>query len=157
MPLRVEVNQTALAALLRSPAGPTFQRIEAVAAACEAVAKRNVNTDEGRLRASIQHLTRVEGSTVVGTVGTEVEYAIYVHEGTGIYGPRGTVIRPVTARVLAFPTPRFKGPLRPGARHPARERRGLVFARWVRGTPKHPFLVDAAVEVSPWPVRMHPR
>lgn len=41
--------------------------------------------DQGQLRASITH--EVDGDT--GVVGTNVEYAPYVHQGTGIYASDG--------------------------------------------------------------------
>jgi phage gpG-like protein len=84
--------------------------------------------DTGRLRSSIG--TTVEATAVgpVAVVGTDVEYAIFVHEGVGIYGPRGAVITPTRGRFLVF-TPR-------GAPGP-------VFARSVRGSPGVPFLRDA--------------
>lgn len=41
--------------------------------------------DQGQLRASITH--EVDGDT--GAVGTNVEYAPYVHQGTGIYASDG--------------------------------------------------------------------
>lgn len=61
------------------------------------------------------------GFTVRAYVGAD--YARYVNDGTGIYGPEGTPIRPVTARVLAFDWPAAGG---------------LVFAHSVRGSePTH--------------------
>lgn len=44
----------------------------------------------------------VEGLTLVVYVGTNLHYAPYVERGTGIYGPKGTVITPVSAQVLAW-------------------------------------------------------
>lgn len=48
-------------------------------------AKERCPVDDGTLRASITH--QIEGYT--GVVGTNVEYAPYVHEGTGIYAKNG--------------------------------------------------------------------
>jgi hypothetical protein len=42
-----------------------------------------------------------DGATAHVVVGAP--YASYVDEGTGIYGPLGTPIVPVTAKVLVFP------------------------------------------------------
>ena len=61
-------------------------------------------------------------------IGTNVEYAIFVHEGTGIYGPKGVPIRPSRAKALVF-TP--YGAVKP------------VFAKQVKGMPANPFLVNA--------------
>lgn len=52
----------------------------------QADAKRNCVVDTGRLRASIVTEVHTEGNTVVGTVGTNVEYAPYVEFGTGKKG-----------------------------------------------------------------------
>lgn len=53
--------------------------------AVEAEAKRRSPVDDGILRASITH--QVEN--LVGYVGSGVEYAPYVHQGTGIYAVNG--------------------------------------------------------------------
>lgn len=99
-------------------------------------ARRRCPVDDGTLRASIRAETRQRGSQVVGEVWSSLEYAAYVHEGTGIYGPRGRPIRPVRARVLSWDQPGV----------------GRVFAREVRGQRPQPWLADALAEVSPWPV-----
>lgn len=55
----------------------------------ERVAKRKCPTGEAGgndtvpLRQSITHEVRTEGEKVVGIVGSGLEYAVYVHEGTG--------------------------------------------------------------------------
>lgn len=41
--------------------------------------------DDGILRGSITHEKEFDGNFVVGVVKTDVDYAPYVHEGTGIY------------------------------------------------------------------------
>lgn len=72
---------------------------------------------------------------VVGEVYTDAEYARYVHEGTGIYGPEGRPIRPRRARVLSW-------------RNGGRRR----YAASVRGQRPQPFLWEGLVDASPWPV-----
>ena len=57
--------------------------------AVEADAKTNCPVDMGILRASINHDVKFDASSIVGTVGTNVEYAPYVHNGTGIYAKGG--------------------------------------------------------------------
>ena len=59
--------------------------LEIACVAVEAQAKKNCPVDDGVLRASITH--EVEGT--IGYVGTNVEYAPYVHQGTGIYASEG--------------------------------------------------------------------
>ena len=58
--------------------------------ACQLVeneAKKNCPVDDGILRASLTHEVAEDASE--GVVGTNVEYAPYVHEGTGIYAKNG--------------------------------------------------------------------
>lgn len=51
----------------------------------EADAKKNCPVDDGQLRQSITY----EVKNKQGAVGTNVEYAPYVHQGTGIYAVNG--------------------------------------------------------------------
>ena len=51
----------------------------------EAQAKVNCPVDDGQLRQSIG--SEVKGN--IGAIGTNVEYAPYVHQGTGIYAVNG--------------------------------------------------------------------
>lgn len=55
----------------------------------EADAKRDCPVDDGRLRTSITHQVEASEEKANGRVGTNVEYAPYVHEGTGIYAADG--------------------------------------------------------------------
>lgn len=52
-------------------------------------AKRKCPVDDGTLRASITHQTEQEENCVLGYIGSNVEYAPYVHEGTGLYAKDG--------------------------------------------------------------------
>lgn len=101
----------------------------------ETQAKRNLGgiggpkrVDTGRLRASIATQVVHRNGAPAVIVGTNVNYAILVHEGTGIYGPRHAPIRPRRAKRL-----RFK---------PKGSRR-FVYARQVRGMAPNRFLVNA--------------
>lgn len=56
--------------------------------ACQLVendAKQRCPVDDGTLRASITH--KVEDQ--IGVIGSNLEYAVYVHEGTGLYAKDG--------------------------------------------------------------------
>lgn len=55
----------------------------------EADAKANVSVDMGQLRASIRSEIEKKGTEINGYVGTNVEYALFYHEGTGIYAKDG--------------------------------------------------------------------
>lgn len=100
------VNQAELQRLLRGPDGGVAKDMLRRALRVEGAAKKNLNEqprriDTGRLRASITHELRL-GRTWIARVGTNVTYALYVHEGTGLYGPRHTYIRPVNRKVLRW-------------------------------------------------------
>jgi hypothetical protein len=151
------VNQAVVDELLRGRSGPVVRHIQDICDAVTAEAARNVKRDTGALAASIEPTVNVYGKIVVGRVGTPLEYARYLHEGTGIYGPKGTRIRPVTAKVLRFKPGRMIGPLPKGQAGSSPENRGgWVFARSVKGIPPHPFLVEAFERACPYPVRVRP-
>ena len=52
-------------------------------------AKQDCPVDEGILRASITSEVDVTESAIVGRIGSNLEYAPYVHNGTGIYAKDG--------------------------------------------------------------------
>lgn len=124
--VRHQVHPNVLQAILVSPNGATMRNMLRRGLRVQAAAKRGCPVDQGRLRSSIT--VRLLPDRVV--IGSNVSYAIYVHEGTGIYGHKGRPIRPVNGRYLVW-TPR-------GATKP-------VFAREVRGMPGRPFLRLALV------------
>ncbi|HET6479879.1 MAG TPA: hypothetical protein VFG35_07560 [Actinoplanes sp.] len=129
------LDLAAVRALISSPQGGVYRDLLRRGLLVETQAKRNLGgidgpkrIDTGRLRASIntQVVQRPNGPAVI--VGTNVWYAILVHNGTGIYGPRQGMIRPVRAKRL-----RFK----------PRGSRKFVYARAVRGMAPNAFLKNA--------------
>lgn len=129
------LDLSALDRLLRSPQGGVAKDLLRRGLRVETQAKRNLTgqdgpkrVDTGRLRASIntQMITRNGAPAVI--VGTNVYYARFVHDGTGIYGPRHRLIRPIRAKRLRF---RPKGSRR------------FVYARAVRGMAPNHFLANA--------------
>lgn len=125
----VDVDEAAVARLVADV-------VDEVTAEVANAARRRAPVDRGQLRASIRSETRQRGSQVVGEVWSSLEYAAYVHQGTGIYGPTGRPIRPRRARFLSWEQPGV----------------GRLFAREVRGQRPQPFLAEALAEVSPWPI-----
>ena len=111
-------------------------------------AKDRCPVDTGRLRSSIAYTIDLTPSTCVLKVGSDLEYARYIEEGTGIYGPEQRRIRPTSKKALKFPTPRAGGPRRQGATgEPAQADRGFVYAASVAGRPPNPFMADALAAV----------
>lgn len=102
----------------------------------ESAAKRNLGTsprriDTGHLRASITTQLVSGGGRLSVRVGTAVRYAVFVHEGTGIYGPRGTLIKPKSKQVLRWRARKGRG------------KGGYTYSRWSRGMRPNPFLRKA--------------
>lgn len=130
--------------LLRSPEGDVYKAVRTVVLATRNLAVSMAPVDDGPLRASLR--TKMEATTreVKGWVYSDLEYALYVHEGTGIYGPKGQPIRPKRGRYLVFEAR--------NARTTPRGRGNIVFARQVRGQHPQRFLLEALRAASPWPV-----
>ena len=129
------LDLAAIRQLVTSPRGGVVQDLLRRGLLVETQAKRNLGgiggpkrVDTGRLRASIntQLVTR-DGQPAV-LVGTNVRYARWVHDGTGIYGPRGRRITPKSHKRLRF---RPKGS------------RKFVYARSVAGMRPNPFMKNA--------------
>lgn len=140
--MRVDLHHVQIEELLHSPTGPVVQEVVSRSRTVANLAKRKVGVDSGRLRGSIRFTIQIQHGRVVGTIGTMVQYGVYHHEGTGIYGPRRRPITPTSAKVLVF------SPKGSGGR--------VVYATSVRGSKPNPFLVEALQEAVPWPVRINP-
>lgn len=127
-----EYHTTTIKALLSQKGAPVVEDLLRRGRNVETRAKHLITSmgavDTGRLRSSITSTLVSIGSEPAVRVGTNVNYAMFVHEGTGVYGPYGRPITPKSSQFLVF-TPR-------GAKSP-------VFARSVKGMKGRPFLKDA--------------
>ena len=65
------------------------KKMEKACLVVENQAKQNCPVDQGFLRASITSETEVTAEEIVGRTGSNLEYAPYVHNGTGIYAVAG--------------------------------------------------------------------
>ncbi len=65
------------------------KKMEKACLLVEAQAKQDCPVDMGVLRASITSEVEVTGDEIVGRIGSNEEYAPYVHNGTGIYAVNG--------------------------------------------------------------------
>lgn len=98
MPAVFVPNPAGLAELLYSPVGPVARDLALRAVKVTSGAKRRAPVDTGRLRSSIRFAMLRDGKGMYARVGTEVEYALAVHEGHGAFsvtskrGP-GTALR----------------------------------------------------------------
>lgn len=126
----VRVNHVALQNMLRNPKGQVARGILKIGKKVERKAKRLVPVDQGVLRNSINTELIIRKGPVA-RIGSNVKYALYVHEGTGIYGPRGHKIYPKRSKVLVFTTKQGK----------------QVFARSIKGMKGTPYLRNALIAV----------
>jgi phage gpG-like protein len=129
------LDPVAIRRLVTSPQGGVVQDLLRRGLLVETQAKRNLGgiggpkrIDTGRLRASIntQLVTRNGDPAVL--VGTNVRYAVWVHNGTGLYGPLHRKITPKRHKRLRF---------RP------KDSRKFVYAKSVVGMRPNPFLKNA--------------
>lgn len=128
MAASVRFDAAALAAILTGRDGPVVRDLLRRGNRVASRAKALCPVDSGRLRSSIKVELRGSGPGIYVTVGTNVEYARAVHDGTGIYGPKGRPIFPVRAKVLRF-TPKGE--------------KSAIFRPSVKGVRPRPFLRNA--------------
>ena len=138
-----QVNAAALHAQILAPGGGSVQHLLRLGKRVETQAKRNLNggasgprrIDTGRLRASITtvFVQRNGGNAVL--IGTNLKYAIFVHYGTGLYGPKRRMILPVARKALRWKAHQGgRGKVSKG---------GWVFSMHSRGAKPNRFLTDA--------------
>ena len=136
-------NEAQLQFIVKSPAGAVAKDLIKRGARVESRAKRNLSggtsgpkrIDTGHLRSSIksQLIVRPEGLAI--RVGTGVRYARWVHDGTGIYGPYHTLIKPTHGKVMVWRSHIY------GAKKG--KWKGKVVVRSTKGMRPNPFLANA--------------
>lgn len=138
----VRLDPQALARLLSSQDGPVWADIQRRGNRVLNEAVRRCPVDEGRLKNSLTMEMRRVSGVPVAVVGTNLEYGLYVHEGTGIYGTKNPrPIRPVRARVLRWPVKNNSGSGR--RRYRGGKTARYAYAKQVKGMPGRPFLRDS--------------
>ena len=146
--VRHQLNHVEIERVLTSPVGPVAKQMLLRGYRVQAQARKNLGggrsgpkrIDTGKLRASISvQLKKKNSRTLTVRVGTNVTYAIWVHDGTGLYGPLHRVITPKTKRYL-----RFKP-------HGTNQ---YVYARSVEGMRPNPFLLNALAAAQIGPQRL---
>lgn len=138
----VVIDVSALRELFGAENGPVALDIRLRGNAVMRQAKRLCPADTGALRDSIMLEMRKEDGLPVAVIGSNVEYAIYVHEGTGLYSKRGAkYIRPVKAKALQWPLVNNTG--RGNRRYKGGATAAFVYSMKSRGSPGRPFLVKA--------------
>lgn len=141
MAIDFQLNRSELIALLNSQQGPAAAAVMRYGNRVLNRARQLCPVDEGRLRASLTLEMRITPRGPIARIGSNLEYARYVHEGTGIYGPSHQPIRPVSARALRWPIKNNSG--RGRRRFAGGSTAGYVFSMRSSGSPARPFLRDA--------------
>lgn len=134
MPTKVRIvrGPSQVKAILNSPQGGLYKDIFRRATNVQNRAKKNLEraprrVDTGRLRSDIHVVMVTINGVPAARIGFNVFYGLYVHDGTGIYGPKGTPIFPKQAKMLRWRTKGGK----------------YVYATSVKGMKPNPFLKDA--------------
>lgn len=142
----VDLNHAEIQRFLYTRTGPMVRNAERLGHRVQRVARRRVDSDSGKLAASI----RVEVGTAPGfiwaSVGTPLEYGIWHHEGTGVYAGRG-YIRARRARVMRFKPGKTPKPMTSGYRPAAVDGRPYVYRERVKGQPPNRYLTSALWDV----------
>ena len=89
-------HEAEAARLLQATNSPVGRMLARVAAKAETASKARCPVDTGRLRGSINWRIVLEGGVLTAIIGTNVEYAIYVHEGTRYMAGRPFLVEGVT-------------------------------------------------------------
>lgn len=144
MPVTVVMDHAAIERILQSPTGMTARYLIKRGAVIQSRARRNLSggtgsgpkrVDSGLLRATLySELVTVNGQLRV-RVGSRLHYALYVHEGTGIYGPKKTRIFPKKAKALVWKSAVYG--------HKKGKFAGKVTARSTKGMAGNKFLTAA--------------
>ncbi|MCB0261358.1 MAG: HK97 gp10 family phage protein, partial [Calditrichaeota bacterium] len=116
--------------LIRTTAQVAERAVKKTAAAIEAEAVRRAPKATEELSRQIFTQHRGSGFDTEAIVKSPARYSIFVHEGTGIYGPFGAPIIPKNKQALYWP----------GAAHPVKS---------VKGMRPRPFLKEAFDEKGP--------
>lgn len=130
--MRQVLDWNQLHKILNSPYGPVAKQLLVRGNKVATAAKRRISNNPkrvntGRLRNSIGvRLTVINGTKLGVEVGTNVHYAKWVHQGTGLYGPHNRMIVPRHSKVLRW---RNKG--------------RYIYTKHVKGMRPNPFLRDA--------------
>lgn len=140
----ITLNDAEINRILRSPDGDVGKAVRDVVTSTRNYAAALAPVDNGPLRASLRTKYEYSARYVKGWVYSDLDYALYVHEGTGVYGPKGQPIKPKRGKYLVFQAR--------NARTTAAGRGNLVFARQVKGQRPQRFLLEALRRGSPWPV-----
>lgn len=125
--------------LLQAPNGLVYNHTMRLGNQVLREARRRVPKDTAKLAQSLTMEMGKVGKDVVARVGTNIEYGLYVHEGTANNGTG--YIYPKNAKVLKFPVINNSGQGR--RRYKGGATAQYAYAKRVKGVKARPFLRDA--------------
>lgn len=140
-------NTQQLKYIYSSPTGPMARYLLKQGIRVQSAARKNLNggssgprrINTGYLRTSVNTQLGVDSDGLVVRVGSKLKYALFVHEGTGIYGPKRRVIRPKAGKYLVFASKKSK--VKKG------KWKGKVVVPYVKGIKPNRFLTTALNDV----------
>lgn len=137
----IVISSQQMQQLLASPRGPVYAEILRRGNRVLRQARRLVPVDQGTLKSSLTMEMRQNKGVPIAVVGSSLKYALYVHEGTGLYSKRSRgYIRPVRASVLRWPNKGGGGGAR---RYVGGRTKSYTFSMRSKGFPGRPFLTAA--------------
>lgn len=139
--VRVDLHHAQIRNFLYAPHGPVVRGVRRWSNQVREFAIARAPKVTGDLASSSVVEMNTHPGAVIGVITFRARHAIWVHEGTGIYGPTGRPIRARSGGKLKFPSGR--GRLSGSQRLSGRFRGGYTYTWSVRGQPGKPFLVSA--------------
>lgn len=145
----IDMHTAEIHHFLYTGAGPVVQATRQLGRQVQRVAQRRAPSRTGRLATSIGVVVNSAPGFVYADIGTPLNYGLWQHEGTGIYGPTGHRIFPRRAKALRFTPGRSVGPVGGGGRFRRGHSNtsGVLLRYSVKGIPGQPFLVEALFDV----------
>jgi hypothetical protein len=140
MAITVVRTPSAIRALMSGPSGATAQDLRRRGNRVLNRARQLVPVDTGALRASLKLEMRTVGGEPQVRIGSALPYALFVHEGTGVYVGRGRIY-PKQASVLRWPRINRSG--RGFRRYQGGKTAAYVYARSIKGMKGTPYLLQA--------------
>jgi len=132
--IEFKLDGAGLRQLLGSSSGPVAKIVVRATNQVHREARRLCPVDEGRLKASISQEVVMRSGGPVGQVGSNLPYAIFVHEGRGWVYPR-------KGRFLRWPAKNNSGA--GNRRYSGGRTSAYVFAKKAKPVKGRPFLRDA--------------
>lgn len=125
--VKITIHRIPVFELLYAPTGDVHNLVERTTNAVHIATLREVPVLTGAMLATLgRDIRAAPGLSVTGVVDSGDEAALWVQQGTGIYGPTGQRLRPRQSRMLRWPDRRRGG--------------GFVYAESVAGQQANPFM-----------------